>query len=133
MGMIPLYKDVKKEVINEIYKDLRNADKKAADKKQAEKEMLQGYENKEDMKRYDPELYEEVFGKNSPGYDAEQAKKKLKHEMDSLERRMKDEFYDYVPKKKGGFGSEGGFGSGSGKSKKKGGFGSAGGFGSGGK
>jgi hypothetical protein len=133
MGMIPLYKDVRKEVINELYKDLRNADKKAADKKQAEKEMLHGYENREDMKRYDPELYEEVFGKNSPGYDAEQAKKKLKHEMDSLERRMKDEFYDYVPKKKGGFGSAGGFGSGSGKSKKKGGFGSAGGFGSGGK
>lgn len=133
MGMIPLYKDVKKEVMNEIYKDLRNADKKAEDKKQAEKEMLHGYENREDMKRYDPELYEEVFGKNSPGYDAAQAKKKLKHEMDSLERRMKDEFYDYVPKKKGGFGSEGGFGSGSGKSKKKGGFGSAGGFGSGGK
>jgi len=135
MGMIPLYKDVKKEVMKEIYKDLRDADKKAADKKQAEKEMLHGYENREDMKRYDPELYEEVFGKNSPGYDAEQAKKKLKHEMDSLERRMKDEFYDYVPKKKGGFGSEGGFGSGSssGKSKKKGGFGSEGGFGSGGK
>lgn len=135
MGMIPLYKDVKKEVMKEIYKDLRDADKKAADKKQAEKEMLHGYENREDMKRYDPELYEEVFGKNSPGYDAEQAKKKLKHEMDSLERRMKDEFYDYVPKKKGGFGSEGGFGSGSssGKSKKKGGFGSGAGFGSGGK
>jgi hypothetical protein len=128
MGMVPLYKDVRREVMNELYKDLRNADKKAEDKKQAEKEMLHGYENKEDMKRYDPELYDEVFGKDSPGYDAEQAKKKLKHEADSIERRMKDEFYEYVPKKKkGGFGSGSSFGS---ESKKKGGFGSGSGFGS---
>jgi hypothetical protein len=117
-GMIPLYKDVRREVMNELYKDLRNADKKAEDKKQAEKEMLHGYENREDMKRYDPELYDKVFGKDSPGYDAKEAKRKLKREMDAIERRKKDEFYDYVPKKKekkkGGFESEkmgsGGFG-----------------------
>jgi len=127
MGMVPLYKDVRREVMNELYKDLRTADKRSEDKKQAEKEMLHGYENKEDMKRYDPELYDEVFGEDSPGYDAEQAKKKLKHEADSIERRMKDEFYEYVPKKKGGFGSGSGFGS---ESKKKGGFGSGSGFGS---
>jgi hypothetical protein len=120
VGMIPLYKDVRREVMNELYKDLRTADKKAEDKKQAEKEMLHGYENREDMKRYDPELYDEVFGKNSPGYDAEQAKKKLKHEADSIERRIKDEFYDYVPKKKGGFGSKK-FGE---SKSKRGGFGS---------
>jgi hypothetical protein len=120
LGMVPLYKDVRREVMNELYKDLRNADKKAEDKKQAEKEMLHGYDNREDMKRYDPDLYDEVFGKDSPAYDAQQAKKKLKHEADSIERRLKDEFYDYVPKKKGGFGTER-----FGKSKsKRGGFGS---------
>jgi hypothetical protein len=106
VGMVPLYKDVRREVMNELYKELRNADKKAADKKQAEKEMLQGYENKEDMKRYDPELYDEVFGKDSPGYDVEEAKRQLKHEADSIERRMKDEFYEYVPKKKKKSGSK---------------------------
>ena len=118
LGMVPLYKDVRREVMNELYKDLRDADKKAEDKKQAEKEMLHGYENREDMKRYDPELYDKVFGKDSPGYDAKEAKRKLKREMDAIERRKKDEFYDYVPKKKekkkGGFESEkmgsGGFG-----------------------
>jgi hypothetical protein len=125
-GMIPLYKDVRREVMNGLYKDLRNADKKAEDKKQAEKEMLHGYENKEDMKRYDPELYDKVFGKDSPGYDAKEAKRKLKHEADSIERRIKDEFYEYVPKKKDGFGSGSNFGS---ESKKKSVFGSKGGFG----
>jgi hypothetical protein len=118
LGMVPLYKDVRREVMNELYKDLRDADKKAEDKKQAEKEMLHGYKNREDMKRYDPELYDKVFGKDSPGYDAKEAKRKLKREMDAIERRKKDEFYDYVPKKKEkkkeGFESEkmgsGGFG-----------------------
>jgi hypothetical protein len=52
------------------------------------------------MKRYDPELYDELFGEDSPGYDVEEAKRQLKHEADSIERRMKDEFYEYVPKKK---------------------------------
>ena len=63
-------------------------------------------------------MYDKVFGKDSPGYDAKEAIRKLKREMDAIERRKKDEFYDYVPKKKekkkGGFESEkmgsGGFG-----------------------
>ena len=110
LGYIPLYKDVRKVVMDQMYKDLENADKKAADKKQAEKEMLHGYENKTDMKRYNPELYEQVFGEKSPGYDAEQAKKKIEKEKEDLERRRKDEFYNYTPKKtqekSGGFGSK---------------------------
>lgn len=125
LGYVPLYKDIRKIVMDQMYKDLENAGKKADDKKQAEKEMLRGYENKTDMKRYNPELYEQVFGEKSPGYDAEQAKKKIEKEKDDLERRRKDEFYDYTPKKtqekSGGFGSKP-FG---GKAKKEsGGFGS---------
>jgi len=100
LGMVPLYKDIRKIVMSNMYKDLENADKKAADKKQAEKEMLQGYENKTEMKRYDPELYEETFGEKSPGYDEQQAKKEIKKQMDDLEQKMKDEFYNYVPSKK---------------------------------
>lgn len=125
LGYVPLYKDIRKIVMDQMYKDLENAGKKADDKKQAEKEMLRGYENKTDMKRYNPELYEQVFGEKSPGYDAEQAKKKIEKEKDDLERRRKDEFYEYTPKKtqeeSGGFGSKP-FG---GKAKKEsGGFGS---------
>lgn len=108
MGMVPLYKDIRKIVMDQMYKDLENAEKKSADKKQAEKEMLRGYENKTDMKRYDPKLYDEVFGKGSPTYKEDQAKKKIKKEKEDLKRRMKDDFYDYVPKKskQSGFGSD---------------------------
>ena len=108
MGMVPLYKDIRKIVMDQMYKDLENAEKKSADKKQAEKEMLRGYENKTDMKRYDPELYDEVFGKGSSTYKEDQAKKKIKKEKEDLKRRMKDDFYDYVPKKskQSGFGSD---------------------------
>jgi hypothetical protein len=125
LGYVPLYKDIRKIVMDQMYKDLENADKKVKDKKQAEKEMLHGYENKTDMKRYNPELYEQVFGEKSPGYDAEQAKRKIEKEKEDLERRRKDEFYDYTPKKtqekSGGFGSKQ-FGSGT--KKQSGGFGS---------
>jgi hypothetical protein len=125
LGYVPLYKDIRKIVMDQMYKDLENADKKVKDKKQAEKEMLHGYENKTDMKRYNPELYEQVFGEKSPGYDAEQAKRKIEKEKEDLERRRKDEFYDYTPKKtqekSGGFGSKE-FGGGT--KKQSGGFGS---------
>jgi hypothetical protein len=125
LGYVPLYKDIRKIVMDQMYKDLENADKKVKDKKQAEKEMLHGYENKTDMKRYNPELYEQVFGEKSPGYDAEQAKRKIEKEKEDLERRRKDELYDYTPKKtqdkSGAFGSKQ-FGEGT--KKQSGGFGS---------
>jgi hypothetical protein len=120
LGLVPLYKDVRKVVMKDMYKDLEQADENAENKRQIKLEKLQGYENESDMKRYDPELWEETFGPNAPEYDAEQAKKNIKKTKDSLERAMKDEMYNYTPKSKKGFGSAG-FGSGKGKS--KGGFG----------
>jgi hypothetical protein len=109
--------------MDELYKELENAPKKAAKKKADEKAKLHGYENKTDLKRYAPDLYEQEFGAASPEYEAEQADKKIEKEKEILERKMKDEMYDYVPKQdvKGGFGSKK-FGEGS--KKKKGGFGS---------
>jgi len=124
-GLVPLYKDVRKAVMKDIYKDLENAEKNAGDKKKAKAEKLQGYENSEDMKRYDPELWNKTFGPDAPDYDEQQAKRALKKSADSLERAMKDEMYQYTPKpkkSKGGFGSEG-FG-GTTKKKSKDGFGS---------
>jgi hypothetical protein len=122
LGLVPLYKDVRKVVMKDMYKDLEQADENAENKRQIKLEKLQGYENESDMKRYDPELWEETFGPNAPEYDAEQAKKNIKKAKDSLERAMKDEMYNYTPKSKKGFGSAG-FGSGKGKS--KGGFGTS--------
>ena len=80
--------------------------------------------NKEDLKRYYPEIYEQYYGEGTE--DA--ARRKLEREKDILEQRMKDDYYNYVPKQKikTGFGGKK-FGEGSKKSK---GFGSSG-FGSG--
>jgi hypothetical protein len=121
-GFVPLYKDIRKSVMKEIYSGLEKADKNAEDKKRIKLEKLQGYENETDMKRYDPELWDETYGPNAPTYNAEQAKKTLKKTKDSLKRAMKDEMYNYTPKTKGGFGSAG---FGSTHSKSKGGFGSS--------
>ena len=121
-GFIPLYKDIRKAVMKEMYSSLEQADKNAEDKKRIKLEKLGRYENETDMKRYDPELWDETFGPNAPEYNAEQAKKAIKKAKDSLERAMKDEMYDYTPKSKGGFGSAG-FGGKKGKS--KGGFGTS--------
>ena len=121
-GFIPLYKDIRKAVMKEMYSSLEQADKNAEDKKRVKLEKLQGYENESDMKRYDPELWDKTYGPNAPDYNAEQAKKAIKKTKDSLQRAMKDEMYDYTPKSKGGFGSAG-FGGKQGKS--KGGFGTS--------
>ena len=122
MGLVPLYKDIRKSVLKDMYSGIKDAEESAADKKRVEQEKLQGYKNQEDMKRYDPKLWDETYGPNSPDYDEEQAKKNLKREKDKLEREMKDEMYDYVPKAKKGFGSAK---FGESKKKSKGGFGSS--------
>ena len=121
-GLIPLYKDIRKAVMKEMYSSLEKADKNAEDKKKVKLERLGIYENESDMKRYDPELWDETFGPNAPEYSAEQAKKALKKTKDSLERAMKDEMYDYTPKSKKGFGSAGFGGT---QKKSKGGFGTS--------
>jgi hypothetical protein len=129
-GLVPIYKDVRKAVLANIYKDLKNADKEAAAKKETKEEKLRGYENQTDMKRYDPKLYEEVFGKNAPDYDIEQSKNALKKEMENIKRQIKDEAYGYTPKEKEKK-KEGGFVTGQGvgtDKKKKGGFSTGGGF-----
>ena len=106
-GFIPLYKDIRKAVMKEMYSSLEQADKNAEDKKRVKLEKLNGYENESDMKRYDPELWDKTYGPNAPDYNSEQAKKAIKKTKDSLQRAMKDEMYDYTPKSKGGFGSAG--------------------------
>jgi hypothetical protein len=121
-GLVPLYKDVRKAVMKDIYKDLEKAEKTLGDKKKIKTEKLQGYESESDMKRYDPNLWDRTFGADAPDYDERQAEKALKKAKDSLNRAMKDEMYDYTPQSKGGFGSAG---FGGGKKKSKGGFGSA--------
>ena len=50
------------------------------------------------MERYDPELWDKVYGPNSPDYDKDEAIKEIKRAKEKLEREAKDEMYNYVPK-----------------------------------
>jgi hypothetical protein len=115
MGMIPLYKDVRKVVMLKLYGDLDNASAETADEKARAKKKLHGYKNKTQLKRYAPELYEIEFGKKSPDYESEQAKKKIEREKAALQRKIDDDYYNYVPKqqqqKEKEFGSGNTFGS----------------------
>jgi hypothetical protein len=56
------------------------------------------YDTKEDLKRYDPILYEEKFGKNSEDYIDNEEERKAKKEERDLKRAEKDAKYGYVPK-----------------------------------
>ena len=103
-GLVPLYKDVRKAVMKDLYKDLEKADKTKGDKKKAEEEKLQGFKNQEDMKRYDYDLWYRTFGPDASDFDAKQAEKLLKREKDSVERAMKDEMYQYTPRPEKGKG-----------------------------
>ena len=131
-GYIPLYKDVRKLVMKNLYSDLANAESNLANKKMAEKEKLQGYETEGDMKRYDPDMWNETFGPSSEGYDEREAKKNIKREEQRMKRAIKDEEYNYTPKADAdGFGSKKGFSDSKSKSRsrsKSDGFGSKDGF-----
>jgi len=62
-------------------------------KSKSEESKIMGL-NKEDLKRYYPDIYEEYYGEGTP--DAEQ--RKLDKEEADIERQMKDEYYNYTPK-----------------------------------
>jgi len=83
LGMIPLYKDVRKIVNKEIYKDLEKAEESPS------KPIM----NKEDMERYNPELYNQLYGPDAPTYEIEQMKKQMRKEKEAMMRQMKDEMY----------------------------------------
>ena len=51
--------------------------------------------NKEDLKRYYPDIYQEYYGEETIDED----EKKLKKEQDQIEREEKDEYYDYELKR----------------------------------
>tara|TARA_R100000654_G_scaffold354_1_gene1289 strand:- start:1838 stop:9361 length:7524 start_codon:yes stop_codon:yes gene_type:complete len=100
LGLIPLYKDIRNMVLKSLYGDLTRAQRQLKNKKKQREEMLQGYESEADMKRYDPDLYDITFGPNSEGYDEREAARLLKIEERRLRRQLKDELYNYQPRKK---------------------------------
>jgi hypothetical protein len=123
LGFIPFYKDVRKAVNNSIYSSIKEAEKAAARSKQKEVDLLGGYENKEDLKRYNRALYEKNFGEGSEWYQSTKEEREAKEKEAKEERANKDRMYNYTPKEDG-FGSSG-FGEGTKKRQRK----SGGGFG----
>ena len=114
LGFIPLYKDVRKIVLANMYKGLRKAQAESDSNKKIKEQMLQGYNSESDMKRYDLPLWEVTFGPDSPGYDRRQAQKELKRKERKLKKLMKDELYNYSPTTKSRGRKSSPFGSGDG-------------------
>jgi len=82
-------------------KEERAARKEELAAKKAEMdELLQDYDTKADMKRYDPELYEKTFGEGSPYYEAHKLEMEVEKEMNKEKRKEKDEEMGYTPKEK---------------------------------
>jgi hypothetical protein len=79
-----------------------------------EEDLLDGYENKSEMKRYNPRLYEQNFGERSEYYELTKEKREEQKKAREEEQKEKDAEYGYRGKGKG-FGSRskssgGGFG-----------------------
>jgi hypothetical protein len=79
-----------------------------------EQDLLEGYENKTELKRYNPRLYEQNFGEGSEYYELTKEKRAEEKKAREEEQKEKDAEYGYRGKGKG-FGSrskssKGGFG-----------------------
>lgn len=74
--------------------------KERVEKAEKLNKLLQGYDNKTEMKRYDPELYEETFGENSKYYLENKAEMEVEKELNKLMREKEDEERGYTPTKK---------------------------------
>jgi hypothetical protein len=49
--------------------------------------------NKGDLKKYNPELYNQLYGPDSPNYETEQMMKQMREENEAMMKQMKDEMY----------------------------------------
>jgi len=84
LGMVPLYKDIHKIVNAELYKDLRKT-KNTGGKGSSM--------TKEDMKKYFPDMYNDLYGPGGSLYDIELMEKEIEKEQKKIEKEMKDEMY----------------------------------------
>jgi hypothetical protein len=93
------------EVVRELIQ-IRREIEKGKDKQERRKEkkkmeeMLQGYDSKSDMKRYDPELYEKTFGEGTKYYMENRAEIEAEKKLREYLKKQKDIEYNYSPKPK---------------------------------
>ena len=88
------------DMINEIRDKTPKDKKEKIEKAEKMKLLLGGYDNKTDLKRYDPELYEENFGENSEYYQENEAEMEVEKELNKRLREIEDEEMGYTPSKK---------------------------------
>lgn len=96
MNYLNMSKEEKKDAKLELdfEKDLRKQEREKV------KSLLDGYESRADLKRYNPRLYEKNFGKKSQYYKERKAQIKVKKDKAKMERKLKDKQYKYRPKNK---------------------------------
>ena len=75
-------------VVRSSLSDAKRAAKKDENASAAVKSM-----NKGDLKKYNPELYDQLYGPNSPNYETEQMMKQMRQENEAMMKQMKEEMY----------------------------------------
>lgn len=101
----------KRSMINQMIIDLsmtpeeeQELSKEIKEERLAEREqleaLLQGYDNKTDMKRYDPALYEKTFGEGSEYYKKNKPEMEIERELNKLLKKKEDKEMGYVPPQK---------------------------------
>ena len=102
-----LQEETDKETIKAIEKKISDLDLSAEErkeknklKKEEEESLLGEYVSKEQMKRYDPEMYEKKFGEGSKYYDKYNQENEVNKKMNELKRKIEDEEREYTKPKK---------------------------------
>ncbi|NBP66132.1 MAG: hypothetical protein EBU66_15905 [Bacteroidetes bacterium] len=110
MGLLP---GESSQFVNNVLKTAKKdakTEKKESESTGEKKDSRLGiYKNRTEMKRYDPQLYEETYGKLSPDYDQEEEQRQLKREQRLEAQRERDIEMGYTPKPKGERKSKGGW------------------------
>jgi hypothetical protein len=74
-------------------------------KAQIKESLLGGYDDMQELKRYDPDLYEQNFGEGSKYYQDNKDEMEVESELNKEKKSIKDDKYDYTEPSKKGFGS----------------------------
>jgi len=89
-GMVPLYKDVRKMLLNDMYKSLRVEKRNAAIQAKIKKEKLRGFKDEKEMKERAPDLWYNTFGPGAPDYSIKQIEKDIQKKIKEIEKQIKD-------------------------------------------
>jgi hypothetical protein len=94
---------MRKETRDELFPQKMSDEAKEVMKRKREREkasykgLLGGYDTKTDLKRYNPDLYEQNFGENSEYAQTHKAEVKADKLFDAMMKKTKDEKYGYTP------------------------------------